>query len=683
MRCLHCNKKLSLLKMAKGDDFCSPEHFDAHQLQESKNAIARLMSLPTEDTPRAPLNIGSNEPKPLEPAPEQPDEKIGMERLKAFADPPYAPFAISTLSSPPPQAPPLPLANGPDTSPQKLAYPIHDVESTACILNLYLRLNLSELAPPNWTSPGHLVVRAEDFRPEVIRQSLALSPDFTQLENPLSEALNVSELAPPIESVHPRPTAAPAETVTSIKPLEPVESVSSIKLVLPVECAKTRETVPDFNARLPFLIAPSFLERPAAAVPFDAASSSLPNPTTLPLIVDAGKPSRAHFSGAMPQSTRFAEITVDEPRDVPMNWIRDTPETAVLPVLLFPAPIEGGTHLSDWQRSASLIGLTSAALETSRRPMCELDHDLPSPLPVLPAATVPRNLAPEEFLARHNPVSRDIAARSGSFISIGALPEPEAPGSTQPIALSADLPRERVMVSGTFLANVLEMSPGMGGVMFVNPPSRATEFGWRPALAQPPALELTLTETWRNQAAYFSIPARITGAPELPKFPLEAYPYAPECARQEPWCEPAPSLSNLSYRSIAWQQTDSTMPPGATPNPAGTLAAVLFIGPSNAARKLEMPWNTMLPIQPERAFTAAVRVLVPEADLPSQTLTILPEVSDIPGGNVRIGLSAVSTTWDPSFLAPDAPPASKFLPVRKGPILPSARSWPRLGALPR
>ena len=57
MRCLYCNKKLSLLKMAKGDDFCSSEHFDAHQRQLSKDAIERLMSAPDMESPKAPLIV--------------------------------------------------------------------------------------------------------------------------------------------------------------------------------------------------------------------------------------------------------------------------------------------------------------------------------------------------------------------------------------------------------------------------------------------------------------------------------------------------------------------------------------------------------------------------------------------------------------------------------------------------
>jgi len=68
MRCLYCGKKLSLLKLAKGDSFCSSEHFDAHQLQLSKSAFDRLRSVSGAETPRPPL-VFPPAPAPTEDAP--------------------------------------------------------------------------------------------------------------------------------------------------------------------------------------------------------------------------------------------------------------------------------------------------------------------------------------------------------------------------------------------------------------------------------------------------------------------------------------------------------------------------------------------------------------------------------------------------------------------------------------
>src|SRR5580693_7539614 len=147
MRCLYCNKKLSLLKLAKGDSFCSPQHFDAHQLRLSKDAFERLSSLSVEDVPKAPLIVEREEEKP----PELPEQNSAFARLAAFAppaaaeapsqSPPYAPFATSPLPSFT-LNPPFPIANGPEAGEavepaRGLAFPVHETEEVACILNLY------------------------------------------------------------------------------------------------------------------------------------------------------------------------------------------------------------------------------------------------------------------------------------------------------------------------------------------------------------------------------------------------------------------------------------------------------------------------------------------------------------------------------------------------------------------
>lgn len=55
MRCLFCDKKLSLLKSATGDGFCSQEHLDAYQHEMSRRDIERVLAMTIEDAPRTPL----------------------------------------------------------------------------------------------------------------------------------------------------------------------------------------------------------------------------------------------------------------------------------------------------------------------------------------------------------------------------------------------------------------------------------------------------------------------------------------------------------------------------------------------------------------------------------------------------------------------------------------------------
>ena len=199
MRCLYCNKRLSLLKLAKGDSFCSPDHFDQYQLQLSKNAFDRLKDGAFEDTPKAPLVFQPKEneeaaevaaaatelPKPgpqasplqearveevqterrQQPRPRRPASRKSMTarppgklihepdpamaRVQGFSTPPEAPFAISPLAPwpPSPEAPlrDLGVASEADAPKREVEFPVHTVEVTACILNLYLQVTLSPI----------------------------------------------------------------------------------------------------------------------------------------------------------------------------------------------------------------------------------------------------------------------------------------------------------------------------------------------------------------------------------------------------------------------------------------------------------------------------------------------------------------------------------------------------------
>src|ERR1700722_2138114 len=145
MRCLYCNKKLSLLKLAKGDSFCSPEHFDAHQLQLSKSAFDRLMGAPSEESPKAPVVTQNPEPEEIPKVIAPPAVAPSIET------PPYAPFAISLL--PPFEAtqmlaPPAEIPSESDEpAGRELSYPVHESAPTTCLLNLHTALSLSELMP--------------------------------------------------------------------------------------------------------------------------------------------------------------------------------------------------------------------------------------------------------------------------------------------------------------------------------------------------------------------------------------------------------------------------------------------------------------------------------------------------------------------------------------------------------
>ncbi len=179
MRCLYCDKKLSLLKLAKGDSFCTPEHFDAYQLQMSKNDIARLMGISVADAPRAPLILTPREEPPA--AIEEPVHSAPVP-VPLPVDPPYAAFARPPLPAyPPAPAPPMAEEPAANLSPAPPSFPVHDLEVAADVLNLYLQNSSSECEP--------------------VAVPEALLPEVTQ---PVSEPATVAKQAVTVTEVIPR-----------------------------------------------------------------------------------------------------------------------------------------------------------------------------------------------------------------------------------------------------------------------------------------------------------------------------------------------------------------------------------------------------------------------------------------------------------------------------------------------
>ncbi len=526
MRCLYCNKKLSLLKLAKGDSFCSPEHFDAHQLQLSKDAIQRLMSVPEEEAPKTPLVVKQPE--------EQPDENAALARLTAFApppppplpelaalkSPPYAPFAISTLAACSPDALSA-IVNGPDAgeaveSARELAFPVHGVEGTVCILNLYLRLSLAGTEPMDWTSERHLIVTPEDFQLEIKQPPIGFMPEFQQAENLVPvELAEPVELAPPValtqsvEAVPPVETAHLIEeelTAPSVKPLMPAEPAS----VTPIE-------IPE--PRVPFLVAPSFQARAGAPILLHDAASAVPNGSMLAPILDKDNLPRLDSCDAFPKSTRVAGNTAFHRLNSTAHWIKGADELPIAPAFVLPAGKEQ-ICAEAWRPSDRRIMIVRPALDASREAMRSLDFDLP---------------APASLLER---------------------PDPRLLGEVDPQQLLAGVsPLDTV----SLFLGALETRPPGHEPLFVDPPAFAVEYGWRAILAPFPGRE-HLPTAWRDRTSYFSLPDPIAAGPPSPMLPLEALPYAPSCTKIDGIKKaelPAPFVAKDFYRPTEWAGTDS------------------------------------------------------------------------------------------------------------------------------
>jgi len=628
MRCLHCDKKLSLLKLAKGDSFCSPEHFDAYQLQLSKNAYERLLSGLDEQGPETPPVVN-----PVEVPREELEADSGLARFSAFwapekpaapakglEAPPYAPFLVEPLPSFPPN-PTVPLAgeadaNEPLEAAKGLAFPVHDVEATVCILHLYLRLGLSETPPRDWARGPYTILTPEDFTGETTRPALRVQPAAEQFELPeVIEGAQVWEVLP-------------------FEPSPPVAAAPSIRPLLREPARAER--------RVPFLIAPSFLEREEERIPFDAQASSAARESMLAPVLDRAQLTGPLGPGQIPPSTDFSAISM-------LPWDGEgqrTPSGFALPaVAALLLPEEYSMEFRVWEVANGPAGIARGPLETSRVPAGAIDFAPPAPAPLHPGAALTPGIDRGQILADAGTVD-------------------------------------------SLRRDVLETRPRGRELSFVTAPAGALKFGLEPVLAAFPGQEVFSAHTWQNRATHFSFPTATADSFEPAKFHLEPFRYAADCIRpdfirHDAACGPAPSIAGLPYRRIARQGTDFAPPPSMDPTPAASLAAIRFLPPGVVLTESALIASALLPAAFERAFTAAPSAVFGPPDSTAAASTCLPAAKDSPAGKSEIGLCALAAAWNPCLPAIKNGVPAKFLPVRRSPILPSARKWPRLGAPPQ
>lgn len=687
MRCLHCNKKLSLLKLAKGDSFCSPEHFDAYQLQQSKDAFQRLMSLKDDDGPKAPLIVKPKEekaaaseqnpamarlnalPPPLAAPLSAPAHAPLPTRSAAINVPPYAPFARPPLPDYPPRRP-SPVANGPEANApveaaREVAFPVHEVASTECLLNLYLQLSLSGIAPRNWESERSFLAAPEDFRLGIQSPAAAFATEFPEIENPAPAeapeipAAPVAEAVPFIEPVAPAPaveavpeaetipafmpvTAAEpldlasaletlpieavpfAENVPAMEPVipaEPVKLAPAVDAVPPVaappriEAASAAETVPFLmpvrqaeplsleslppleisEARVPYLVAPSFRERGGASTFVDSEASSVPTASKLDCVLDGSAP-RLDSCLEIPRSTRFAAIAELPLRDAAAQWANGAAELPMLPSFVVP---DARKHICEaaWSPSERRIGIEQTAVEATFAPTRAVDFDLPAPA------------------------------------SLVVQPEAQGFGAADP----KKLPGVSPMDAAALMRGVLKTHPLGAEARFIDQPASAMEPGWRARLAPFPDPK-PFPGAWQQRTSPCSLPSQLATWGLAPMLPLEARAYEVGCNKIEgigTAALAAPYSPNDGYRPARWPQAESERPG-----------------------------------------------MVGEVGLVFSSLPTLPPISVLPAGRFETRSRGPVLIWEPSALATKEPPAARFLPVRDSAVLPAPTGWLRLESLP-
>jgi hypothetical protein len=583
MRCLYCNKKLSLLKLAKGDSFCSAQHFDAYQLQQSKDAFERLMSQPDEDAPRAPLVVQQREEEHASVSDGQ-EESAALARLTAFAPPappapeaavlkapPYAPFAISLLPACP-LNPASPITNEPEgvEAARELAYPVHEVAGTVCILNLYLRLSLAETEPKDWTPARFVMVTPEDFRVAIQQPPIGLVPEFGQIED-----LAPADAAAPIEAV-PLIEAAPlveAEIAPSMKPMMPEESSS----VTPVESAETE---------VPFLEAPSFRPRTGKPILVHGAASSVPTGSSLAPILEQGDLARPDSCRVIPKSTRVVGNTAFHSQDSAGQRIKGASEFPIQPAFVLPDSQRQVCEPA-WLPSDHRMAIARPALEASWESTRALDFDLPAPgsLMVHPDASRLGQIDPQQLLAGTGPLD-----------------------------------------TASLFLGVLETRPLGQEPLFIDPPACAMESGWPATLAQFPS-RTALPAAWQPRSSHFPLPDPIAAGSESPLAPLESFAYAPACSKMERVEKvklPAPYIQNDGYRLTEWTGADSAS------TPLAAHPGLVFIGSTVLPHAAAVPpgslkrgsGDPMLKWEPCRAVPVAPTVV---KFLPVRDGAILPQ----------------------------------------------------------
>lgn len=625
MRCLYCNKKLSLLKLAKGDSFCSPEHFDAYQLKQSKDAIERLMSVPAEEAPKAPL-VAQAVQAPVE-------ESTALARLagnadpastkaaEAFEAPPYAPFAMPERSSFT-QNLQSPIVNPPEAAQSvepggETALPVHSVGETTGMLNLYLRLSLAGKEPMTWTSERRAVVTPEDFNLQIQQPPIGFMPEFQQvaIEEPVEEPV-VAEAAPvveaepvveavPVVEVAPVVEAMPVEEAEPVAEAEPVvaeaapvvEAVEIEEVALAPVAPAEPAPVKIEQQRVPFLLAPSFAGRKGAPIILHTAQSAKANDLALSPTLERDMLPRLDSCDTIPNSKSVAGNKGFRLVDAQENWIGGAAELPVEPAFIRPdamAQVCGDA----WVPSDLQIVIPPPALETAWKSTEPVDFDLPVPASLLtrPDAELLGEVDPQELLAGSAPL--DTAS-----LFLGVL-------ETRPLGekpLRADIP------------------------------AFPMKYVWQATMAGFPGQEL-LPAPWRSRSTYFSLPDPTAAGYKSPMPPLEAHKYALSCIKIEGIGKselPSPYVAKDFYFPTLWPGTDSGMP----------------------------------------AFLS-------EPGLPIAGSTMLPVVAKVPEGSLKRGKGDPTLKWEPCAPLQPAAALARFLPNRDSAVLPAARNWPRLDAVP-
>jgi hypothetical protein len=321
-----------------------------------------------------------------------------------------------------------------------------------------------------------------------------------------------AELALAVESVAPavalpRTEVPPAaEAIPFNGPVMQAEPVSLASLP-PLEFSR---------ARVPYLVAPSFLVRAGASTFVDGEATSVPTDSTLDCVLDGGVP-RLHSSLEIPMSTRFAETAEISLHDSAPQGINEGTELQVQTSCIVP---DARKHIceSAWNPSDQPIGIEQTVVDAGWSSTRALDFDLPAPA------------------------------------SLVVRPEAQGFGAVDP----KKLPGVSPMDTAALMRDILKTHELGGEAPFIDPPTSAMEPGLRARLAPLPAPK-PFPSAWQYRTSHCCLPSQLATWAMAPTLPMDSFPYEAECnkidgIKMAPL--PAPYSIYDQYRVAKWAQAE-------------------------------------------------------------------------------------------------------------------------------
>lgn len=599
-----------------------------------------------------------------------------MARLKSFDAPPRAPFARAVLAPWPP-IPTRPMGEAATDRDQNgkspaLAIPALDGRLTSCILNLHLGLNLAQSEPADSPAPRQAEVEPDLAGTDKILPALELAPDFPQYEHE-----PVAELAPPVEA---GPVMAPVPPQQAEPLQEPFPEVDARagKPVLPANPPPV-DPLSQVDPRLPFLMAPSFAERPGGKPCFDGGESREPSLVPVETSLDAQRFLMGAPVRGMARATRCFEAAVPRALDSQRYSIGAGDEVPLFPARFLPAARRVDAFYG-WHLCAGTINPAARPLESGGTFLAPLKYlaasgrsllARPDSIPGFPLTKVgiqqpaPRCLAPHRGEAEKSPVPpRPLAARPGQVV----------PAAGKPAALSvrghsAALAAAKLVPQGDQPPVTDFPTKDIHGK---SSPVRIMVHGWDPLHAA----------LWRSRTSLAPLPAAAAEGRVLTAFPLQPLVKAPPSQKGLAQALLGPALVRVAHRNILWRQKDSPAPPQSA-NPLAPKVARQLPDPPRPPCTNVVPQAEAAPVDRPYPFVPAGGAVEawPEALL--RLAAALPAYASNGVATAQMGLCVPAVAWPPKRLASPEAPALRFLPVRKGPLRPAASPWPRLGVPPR